>query len=366
MGACKVCGLESPLISGKLGVCVSCIRNAPEASLKVTSKVHASSRAEFGLPAFPPQALKGLSCGVCMNHCMMDRGDTGFCGVTVNRNGVLERRDGLLDYYYDPLPTNCVAWWFCPGCTGAGYPTYAYRNGPEVGYHNLAVFYRSCTYDCLFCQNWHFRLSAGRSSTLTDPESLARKVNKNTSCICYFGGDPSSQMLHALRTSEIALEKAKEEGGKLRICWETNGNSLPQLLKRAAELSLGSGGVVKFDLKAWTESLNLALCSVSNRGSLQNFRTIAHQFFGRRPDLPVVTASTLLVPGYVDAYEVSRLATFLAEIDQRIPYTLLAFYPCFVMNDLPTTSRRQAQDCLAAAKEAGLSCVRLGNLHLLS
>jgi len=366
MGTCKVCGLESALISSRLGVCVNCIRKAPEDSLKVTSKVHAISRAEFGLPATPPNDPTGLPCGMCTNHCVIGEGEAGFCGATLNKGGALEHKEGLLDYYYDPLPTNCVAWWFCPGCTGAGYPKYAYEGGPETGYYNLAVFYKSCTYDCLFCQNWHFRQSATRSQPLISPESLARKVNENTPCICYFGGDPSSQMLHALKTSELALEEASRKKRILRICWETNGNSTPGLLKRAAELSLRSGGVVKFDLKARTESLNVALCGVSNKGSLQNFEMVARQFFSMRPELPVVTVSTLLVPGYVDTYEVSGIASFIAEIDRRIPYTLLAFYPCFVMNDLPTTSRRQAHECLDAAREAGLTSVRLGNLHLLS
>jgi len=35
------------------------------------------------------------------------------------------------------------------------------------------------------------------------------------------------------------------------------------------------------------------------------------------------------------------------------------------MNDLPTTSRRHAHECLAQAKAQGLKNVRLGNVHLL-
>jgi len=35
------------------------------------------------------------------------------------------------------------------------------------------------------------------------------------------------------------------------------------------------------------------------------------------------------------------------------------------MTDLPVTSRRQAMGCLEAVRAAGLSRVRLGNIHLL-
>ncbi|MEM2739155.1 MAG: radical SAM protein, partial [Candidatus Bathyarchaeia archaeon] len=85
----------------------------------------------------------------------------------------------------------------------------------------------------------------------------------------------------------------------------------------------------------------------------------------KRPELPILTASTLLVPGYVDAEEVEKIAQFISQINPEIPYTLLAFYPCYVMNDLPTTSRKQATECQKAA-EKHLKRVRLGNIHLLS
>ena len=37
----------------------------------------------------------------------------------------------------------------------------------------------------------------------------------------------------------------------------------------------------------------------------------------------------------------------------------------FMMNDLPATSRRHAEECLAEVKAQGLRNVRLGNTHLL-
>ena len=272
---------------------------------------------------------------------------------------------GVLQWYYDPLPTNCVAWWFCPGCTGAGYPKYAYKRGAEAGYANLAVFYGSCSLDCLFCQNWHYRNLAAKLGPVMSAESLAAKADSHVSCICYFGGDPSVQMPHALKTSRMALERARDEKRILRICWETNGYWKKEPALKAAELSFNSGGNVKFDLKTWDENLNLALCGVSNAPTLERFRLIGEKYFKERSELPILTASTLLVSGYVDVEEVRKLASFIAEIDPRIPYTLLAFYPQYVMTDLPTTSRNLAHECREAA-EKYLKNVRIGNIHLLS
>ena len=84
-------------------------------------------------------------------------------------------------------------------------------------------------------------------------QELAAIVDDHVSCICYFGGDPSPQMPHSLEVSRIALEKAKEKQNILRICWETNGYWKTKFAFRAAELSLHSGGNIKFDLKAFDE-----------------------------------------------------------------------------------------------------------------
>jgi len=151
----------------------------------------------------------------------------------------------------------------------------------------------------------------------------------------------------------------------VRICWETNGTMHPTLLREAIKLSLASGGCIKFDLKAFDENLHLALTGTSNQRTLENL-TLAASFIPQRREPPLVIASTLLVPCYIDAQEVKGLAQFLADLDPTIPYALLAFHPHFYLPDLPRTSKRHAQECLQAAKEAGLTNVRLGNLHLLS
>jgi len=111
--------------------------------------------------------------------------------------------------------------------------------------------------------------------------------------------------------------------------------------------------------------LHIALTGVSNRQTLENFRWLA-QFIEKRPDPPLLIASTLLVPGYIDGEEIFQLSKFIASLNPTIPYSLLAFYPDFEMNDLPTTSRQLAEECLSAAHSAGLKRVHLGNIHLLN
>ena len=363
-GKCQHCGSESPLISQALSLCVDCIREDFTGVLPIIEKAHDRARRSFDLPPKPPEAEKGRSCHLCVNECRLAPGEKSYCGLRTNSANKLvgaTADKGNISWYYDSLPTNCVADWVCPGGTGVGYPQFAHSRGAEHGYKNLAVFYQACSFDCLFCQNWHYRYSASQQSNV-DASELARAVDDRTACICYFGGDPTPQLPHAIRASRLALEWNK--GRILRICWETNGSMHPALLKQAAELSLNSGGCIKFDLKAWSEGLHIALCGVSNKRTLENFRMLA-QYAEKRPSPPFLVASTLLVPGYIGEDEISRIAAFISSISRDIPYALLAFHPQFMMKDLPPTSRRHAQECLEAAKAQGLKNVRLGNIHLL-
>jgi len=192
---------------------------------------------------------------------------------------------------------------------------------------------------------------------------LAEAVSGRTSCICFFGGDPTCQLPHALAASKLA--RIQNQQRILRICWETNGSSNPKLLDKMMDLSLESGGCVKFDLKAMDTNIHYALCGVSNKQTLQNF-TRAAQRIAERPQPPPLIASTLLVPGYIDAWQIDKIASFIASINPDIPYALLGFHGDFLMTDLPRTSWDQANRCLKTARDSGLKRVRIGNTHILS
>ncbi len=364
MATCKKCGKASEKIAEVLSFCTGCIRRGDEDILAGLEEIHGRSRESFGLPARPPAAADGLPCGLCQNACRIPVGGHGYCGARKNQNGRLvggTAEAAAVSWYYDPLPTNCVADWVCPAGSGAGYPQWAHRRGPEQGYLNLAVFYQACTFNCLFCQNWHYR-ERSLSGDIHTAAELAGTVTPSTSCICFFGGDPTCQLPHALAAAKLARKQNSRQ--ILRICWETNGSMSPQFLDEMLNLSLETGGCVKFDLKAMDENLHLALCGVSNHRTLENFARAAERI-SERSEVPLLIASTLLVPGYIDAREVKAIASFIADLDPNIPYALLGFHGDFLMTDLPATSWKQAKSCLEAAKAAGLKNVRLGNVHIL-
>ncbi len=360
---CRLCGASAAKVSAHLGVCGACVKESFPEALPLIDEAHRFARSAFGLPIKPPKG--GSPCATCVHMCAPQQGQPGFCGVRMGTKGGVESltEGAIVKYYYDPLPTNCVADFVCPAGTACGYPRYSASPGPEYGYKNLAVFYGACNFSCLFCQNWQFKSMTRKLQPVMTAEELAGKVDERTTCICYFGGDPTPQIEHALRTSEIASNGERTP----RVCFETNGSASRKYIREMARLSYESGGCIKFDLKAWDERLHRALCYASNKLTLRNFKWLAEYHEGRGDrGVPFLVASTLLVPGYVEEEEVRQIASFVSELDPEIPYSLLAFAPHFMMRDMPRVSRESAQRCLEAAQDVGLRRVRLGNVHLVS
>ncbi|MFZ2089475.1 MAG: radical SAM protein [Desulfobaccales bacterium] len=366
MGQCRHCGNQGPTISAHLGFCGPCIRRHFHQVWPAIQELHYQSRRTFHLPLEPPRDPEGKTCTLCFHACQISEGGVGYCGARRVEGGRLRGGNPAgagLSFYHDPLPTNCVADFFCPGGTGRGYPVYAYNDGPEEGYANLAVFYHACNFNCLFCQNWTFKKSTFGRERVSAPE-LAQAAHPQTACICYFGGDPTPQLPHALAASRLAVAEAQKTGRLLRICWETNGAMQDNWLKPLVESSLKNGGIIKFDLKAFSPEIHQALTGVSNSQTLKNFAVLAERAKARRV-VPLLMGSTLMVPGYIDLEEIYGLARYIATLNPDIPYNLLGFYPQFYLRDLPPTPRDFAFKARQVALEAGVKRVNLGNQHLL-
>jgi pyruvate formate lyase activating enzyme len=185
------------------------------------------------------------------------------------------------------------------------------------------------------------------------------KKDESIACVCYFGGTPEPHLPFALELSQRIIEEVPRE---VEICFEWNGSGRRDLVLKAARQAIESGGNVKFDLKAWFEPLHVALTGQTNRVTLDNFSAVV-ALDSHRVD-PFLTATTLLVPGYVVREEVKKIADFIASHDRSIPYSLLVFHPDYLMRDLPFTPKEQALECYRAAKER-LERVHLGNASLL-
>ena len=365
---CSLCK-EEKIVAQILSICKDCLRAGSNEIEVYIEQAHRVARKQYNLPSNPPKDAS-ISCSLCKHQCGLQEKDTSYCGLRFRReneniiSSYSSKEVGLLHHYLDPLPCNCCAAWFCPAGTGSGFPEYASKDGKEIGFYNLSVFFYGCSFDCLFCQNHnHKRVSEG--SKIPASHLVEKfKNNPRINCLCFFGGSPEPQFPYALNVATQINKIAEEEKRIARICWEWNGFGSRNYVKQAAELSLKSGGNIKFDLKAWDSNIHKALTGVDNKEVLENFKFVGENFFEKRLELPVLNATTLLVPGYVDEIEVEQIAVFIASINEDIPYSLLGFYPQFEFSDLPLTSLNHAQSCFDVASKH-LKNVNIGNRHLL-
>lgn len=344
MGKCEFCSKENSKISSLLGICRDCILKKEGARAKIL-RIHRTSRSGFNLIETPPEEKDGILCTLCGHSCRISKEGFGFCGMRKGKDIGREEKEGKLSFYYDPLPTNCVADFLCRNYIGRGY--------------NLAIFFHSCSFNCLYCQNWQWKILSLRQEKLKI-EDVLETLEEDTKCICFFGGDPGTQGDFALNLSNEALKIKKD----LRICWETNGYLSRKTLKKFFEVTKKTGGILKVDLKAYDENLNIALTGFSNKIVLENIKYLAENsknFKNYRPFM----VSTLLVPGYVEAEEVSKIANFLSNLDPEIPYSILCFYPHHLMKDIPLVKREEVENCIEEIKKAGLQNFNIGNKHLI-
>ncbi len=376
MGTCKFCGKTERVISEVLQVCRNCVLERDWSQVKPhILNVHKQVRKLVELPEKPPRAERPnikLKCNLCINECSLSERDVSYCGlrnIQLRNSGQLPyptKSRGYIHGYIDLNPTNCCNSWFCPAGTSSGYPEFSDYKGPEFGTYSYAAFFYGCSYNCLGCQNSSHKLFSKRN--LFDVEILANQIVKNEkiTCLCYFGGTPEPQLPFSINLAELILDKIEKQDKKrkFRICWEWNGSGNKDWVEKCMQIAIKTGGNIKFDLKTYNEKLNLALCGVSNKRTLENFKFLAENYFGTRKDLPEMSACTLMVPGYTNHEEVEQIAKFVSSINREIPYSLLVFHGDYQMRDLGITPRKQAEKCLETAKKY-LKHVHLGNSFLL-
>ncbi len=77
---------------------------------------------------------------------------------------------------------------------------------------------------------------------------------------------------------------------------------------------------VVVSIKAYRDDLHRDYTGVSNKEVLENF--IKLYFWGKK-----LRAESVLIPDYIDCYEIERIAEFIAEVDRAIPYRIDAYFP---------------------------------------
>lgn len=169
--------------------------------------------------------------------------------------------------------------------------------------------------------------------------------------ISFTGGDLACQIdFYVESTKEI-----KALGKNLWVMFETNGYGLtPKHLDMLKDAGLDSFWL---DIKAYDDKVHRLLTGASNENVLKLPAEIMDRDF-------VLEVSTVYIPGWVEEDQIKKIAELLAQVDQYIPYSIIAFIPEYQLIEIPPPTFKRMVNAFFSAKDAGLKNVKLGNLGL--
>jgi pyruvate formate lyase activating enzyme len=271
----------------------------------------------------------------------------------------------------------------------------------------LSIYQSGCNFSCRKCHSWYFsKIAEGewysadeilqacqqyeKQVTLFEPRERATAYHAHDTCrscgSCVLYGKRSPFCPNVLDPSailyspqgfgparnivaftggdltcrvEFYAECAERIKGKTRLFLliETNGYALgPQnldLLKKA--------GVDAFwlDIKAYKPEVHRWLTGCGNEGILRAPEEMVRRGF-------TVEVLSLYIPGVVEADQLVAIAQILVRVDEKIPFTILAFFPEYQMKEYRSPKLEEMVSAYEEVKAQGLKNVRLGNTGIFA
>ena len=279
-------------------------------------------------------AHKSLNCSLCYHRCTIEEGQKGICGVRENRAGTLYSMvyGKSISENVDPIEKKPLFHLF-------------------PGSQSLSIATAGCNFKCLHCQNSSIsqmprdnNYIEGNALPPSKIVSLAKEYNCRS--ISYTYTEPTIYFEYAFETSKLA----KEEG--LANSFVTNGYITPEALKTIHPYL----DAANIDLKSFSDDFYRKVCGAKLQAVLDSI-TLYYQ-------LGIwVEITTLIIPGYNDSLdELTDIAKFIKNIDEKIPWHITAFYPTYRLTDPPPTSIQSLRKAREIGLAEGLRYVYEGNI----
>ncbi len=277
-----------------------------------------------------------VRCTLCFHACVIAEGRAGFCGVRVNRGGMLYTLvdDNVASMGLDPVEKKPL-FHFLPGTQTLSLGTYG------------------CNFACTFCQNARISRSPADTGRFYkgDPVTARRIVDyakeRHIPSISCTYNEPTVfyELVH-----DIALEASK--AGR-RIILVSNG-----AMSAAALASLkGLVHAANIDLKAFHKDFYSRICSGSLTAVLDNLVRMKAMGIW-------LEVTTLVIPGLNDSeQELSSIAGFIRDnLGPETPWHVSAFFPCYKMQDRGPTPPSLIHRACELGRAQGLHYVYGGNV----
>jgi len=273
-----------------------------------------------------------VKCELCPHQCEILSGKRGICRVRENREGVLYSLNylRLITAHVDPIEKK---------------PLFHFYPGSQS--YSIAAI--GCNFHCLHCQNWTISQVKGdiiKGEKVSPEKVVQNAIDSDCLSISYTYTEPTIYYETAYDISQLAHEKG------LKNIFVTNGYISSDALNHIAPYL----DAANIDLKAMSETFYRKVCGAKLQPVLDRIK----QYY----ELGIwIEVTTLIIPGYNDNQdELGKIAEFIADIDQGIPWHVTAFYPTYQLDDAPPTQLSTLKRAYQIGKEKGLYYVYQGNV----
>lgn len=291
-----------------------------------------------------------VKCLACSHYCTILEDNLGICGVRENKKGVLY----LLVYgkpaaaHVDPIEKKPL-FHFLPGSDAFSIGT--------IG----------CNFGCDFCQNWDIsQISKEIKLKFKDPKERDDKLNEvinsgldlppkkiveyvlknNIPSIAYTYNEPAIFFEYAYDTAKLAHKKG------IKNVFVSNGYESKEALDKVKPYLDG----INIDLKSFSDDFYRKICKARLQPVLENIK--------RTFEMGIwVEVTTLVIPGKNDSEkELTKIAKFIANISNSIPWHVSRFFPHYKMIDVEPTPEKTLLKAYEIGRKVGLKYVYVGNI----
>ncbi len=282
------------------------------------------------------ESLNGkVTCHLCNHNCAIKEGRRGICGVRENREGKL----------YSLVYGNSVAAGIDPI---EKKPFFNFFPGSTA--YSIAT--AGCNFRCLNCQNWEIsQMPKSKEGKIVGEPLLPEKIVANTKSkgcksIAYTYTEPTIFFEYAYDTAKLA----HEEG--IKNVFITNGYTSRAAIKEIAPFLDGAN----IDLKGFSEDFYHKVCGSKLQPVLDNISLYK--------ELGIwIEVTTLVIPGNNDdAHQLKKIAGFIKNVGEDIPWHITAFYPAYKLLGVPPTPVESLRKARNIGMKAGLRYVYEGNI----
>jgi pyruvate formate lyase activating enzyme len=274
-----------------------------------------------------------VKCNLCARRCLISDGGTGFCLVRKNEGGT------LFSLVYAKAISACVD-------PVEKKPLSHFNPGALV----MSIATVGCNFRCKFCDNWMISQDKKIVGKHFPPEEVVKAARDN-GCqgVSYTYTEPTIFLEYAYDTAKLARQVG------FFNTFVTNGYMTPEAVRTiapyldAATVDFKGGGDPEF------------YRSFSDVPSVEPIFEALKEL--RRSDVHV-EITNLVVPKVGDSVDrVRELAVWVRDaLGRGTAFHLLRFHPDYELTSVPSTSVETLERAYAAARDAGLDFVYIGNV----